>query len=234
MTVFISTPFPDVVSVLGTKATMIARVRPTWTLGERFHCGVLSWDASVTRYRVNPIIMDIASKRWTDGSIINTLGGTNRTMVGGVPTFTGATFTNMTAEAKWVEIAITFEVDVDPRRRRVYYRYDKNDPWTVHGSHAADVGAATGFALVDPPLPDPILVLGYAGDVFSESIVEQWLGGLSSFSLRAGISGTGASAEPGGTEVAEWHATPPRTTYTDPYGNLWTVTGDTWRFGSVI
>lgn len=50
-------------------------------------------------------------------------------------------------------------------------------------------------------------------------------GGVASLSLTSGVTGSGATCSPGGTEIAEWRATAqmPTGTYTDAYGNVWTI-----------
>lgn len=219
----ISCPSGPLLASIGTTVTLVAKLRPSWIDGEAVSFGLLDGDPSYNPLNTCAFIVDIQSHRIADGSISTYLGASSRV---GSNVFDGAAYGSIATLPQWVEIAATYEINTNPRRMRLFYRYAAADPWTAHAERDS-TGAATGFDFTK------LATYSTGALTISNRQTGTWEGGISALSLRNGITGTGVSAEPGGTEIAEWHATPPTSTYTDPYANNWTVTGPDWRFTTV-
>jgi hypothetical protein len=128
-----------------------------------------------------------------------------------------------------MDVAITFEVGTADRRRNVWLRANGSEPWVRYHEFPPEAGAASGFDYAAAGA-SPII---YAGNRF-QTVAPNWPGGIASLRLLASITGTGAAAAPGTTnELAEWHATPPITTYTDAHANEWTISGSEWQWAAV-
>lgn len=207
-----------------TALTLTARIRPTWSNdGERFTFGVSNDpDQLVGGSSVTGPIIDCQSNR-TGGGTYNAIGASWRT---GALGFRGGSMAPSSVLAdRWIDIAAT--IDSAAAELRLFDRPADAHTWNPRGVYAVATGS--GFGL-NPEAS--MLMAGNRRTNFAPNgnTVERWPGGIARVALSIG---TGPSATPGGTEIAEWHATPPDPTYTDPHGNTWTLTGDTWTWGTV-
>lgn len=218
-------------AAIGTKVTLVARLRPSWTEGESFVFGVMGDDPETTALSSQAFMLDVNCFRDpVTGNVVNTYGASERVYVGGVSTPSGGAASGVTPGAAVVEFAVTWEIDTATRYRRLHTRYAPGDPWTTVAS-MTDSGAATGWSY-EAATYGGTGIIAYAGNRYQVA-APNWRGALMSLSIRAGITGSGASATPGGTELAEWHADPPDSTYADAYGNTWTVNGPDWSWTSI-
>jgi hypothetical protein len=87
---FISCPVtPGMEAAITTKVTLLATIRPTWTVDEKFNFGILDRHPLSDPLSAAGILLDVQTRRSTDGAVDNCLGGSDRVLVGGVPTFRG-------------------------------------------------------------------------------------------------------------------------------------------------
>ena len=207
--------------------SMVAHIRPTWSNdGERLSFGVLPADPANS---AQPgLVLDCQSNR-TFGGAYNAVGCSFRHGAGF--TFQGAASppSDVTPDA-WLWIGAVIRLNINPMQLYLYDRPSTAVPWALRWG---PISVGAGPSYFSPQTAADALFIGNRRTWFTPNPAptdERWPGGVASASLRIG---NGVGFIPGGTEVAEWHPTPPQTNYTDAYGNEWELNGPTWRFGTV-
>lgn len=212
-------------------ATLTVRLRPTWTGGNELAYAGFTYDdletANETVSGVGGLYMTCESNRHTDGTARNVLGGGYRYEP--APGFNGAaSLPSNVNTGEWVDVAVTARIDANPHVLRIFDRVDIAGPWSLRhaGNHAA---AATTFRLSSYVTT---LFVGCRNVLFGGAPAADfsWPGGIASCSLAIG---TGVDGTPGGTPIAAWAPEPPNPVTTDPHGNVWTVRGPDWLWGTV-
>lgn len=202
-----------------TSCSLTMRIRPTWTANqERCNFGVFQPNPTTTQGR-GPYL-DCISTRTASG-IFNAFG-VGWMLDGSSIIYGGNTPSPVAAPDEWFDLGATVDVVNDPVAR-IWIRADESEAWTQVAQSAGGAQSGTlGVYGAGTHL--------YLGNRRSPTNVDEiWPGGIAAASFSLGV---GAGHKPGGTEIAEWHATPPDPTYTDAYGNTWTVTGPDWSWSS--
>lgn len=209
--------------------TLFARIRPTWSNdGERFTFGVGNADPdNLSGNNSNPgPIIDCQSNR-TGGGIYNAIGCSWRR--GDNVTVGAAQTPSSDLAGAWLDIAATIvDANTAVPTLRLYDRPDESQPWNLRRTFNP-VSGATGLLV---HANAATLMAGNRRTNFAGqgNVAERWPGGIAAVSLAVG---TGPSDTPGGTEIARWQPEPPARTTTDPYGNVWTIHGPDWTWGTV-